>query len=70
MPEVGFCKDCRFWELQAWKGMSWGHCERARGKDGDAVHGDSLAVAQDMEDYGAYLETHETFGCVMFQPKT
>lgn len=78
------CSDCTFWKskedsVQAmfqgdpeWKRIhrdGWRECARGASTGGTPVVLETLAVAQDMEDYGAALLTDPNFGCVMFVPK-
>ena len=62
------CETCKYWERYEkkerdfWLGEGWGKCKReGMDEDGGVKR---LLHAQDAEDYGAWFETHQTFGCV------
>ena len=61
------CKTCRWWGDYGGTPADWGVCELAGGGPGPD-YPTSLAWAQDAELYAAFLNTHETFGCVQHKP--
>lgn len=65
---MGHCKECRHWD-QGDPTWDWGHCVVADGLEGEAQYSDSLAYAQDVEFWGAWLKAHASFGCVQWAAK-
>lgn len=61
------CKKCKYFRPHDYD-ETRGICSKTETVAGDPYHEDSLAVARDAESYRAYLEVHEDFGCVMFEP--
>lgn len=64
-PEI----DRADWDNPPASWLAFGHCQRARGSDGEAVDAESLAYARDCDSYAATLVTHESFGCVQWKAK-
>lgn len=69
---MGRCKTCKHWgrnRKDNWAPGEWADCALAAKSDGAYEHPESLAHADDCEDYLASLETHATFGCVQYAEK-
>lgn len=63
------CKTCKFWDKN-WRGdviPGWNWCLMAENNYDNNPHPESLAVAEDREQYHASLRTHENFGCTQHQ---
>ena len=68
--EIVHCKDCGFWSpIKGEHNKGWGICVKGSSDLGEPNFRDSLAVAQDYEEFQAELETKPEFGCVMGQVK-
>lgn len=75
MPDIDArtCADCHRWERgtgEARDREHWGICEMTWANASGEVrnHADTLAVAEATHyGYGAWLTTHESFGCVQFE---
>lgn len=72
---MGNCKDCKHWQsperlekiyLHSFK---MGRCELAGSSESYADHPESLAFAEDVESYSAWLNTSPDFGCVQWEAK-
>lgn len=69
--QIGRCKDCRHWKRdRAGSGTrtEWHACALADSDNDEAVYSGSLAIAQDVDMFEAWLETSPQFGCVQFAP--
>lgn len=76
---MGQCRNCRWWvpfkpdesygtdynQRLAGKGF----CEATRTDEGEPVHHETLAWAEDAEGYKASLVTSPDFGCVQFEKR-
>jgi hypothetical protein len=67
--ERGRCLTCRWWEgedprAEGWPQGRWRLCNAAGYDHPDP---DDRFVCKDAEEYAAWLVTHETFGCVMWE---
>lgn len=65
----GRCASCRWWDRVP-RQSAWGDCLLM---DSGSTPPDApdriLAVAQDEEDYHAWVAVHRDFGCVMWESK-
>lgn len=63
------CKTCKHWsrERQNKKYPDSGTCDLADSEDGLPENGDSLAFAEDPDDYFAFLTTAPDFGCIQHE---
>lgn len=67
------CASCKHWDRHDSRFISdelrhWGTCKLAESDGGYPEHQRTLAYAADYECYRAGLTTHETFGCVQWEP--
>jgi hypothetical protein len=69
MVEVGYCRDCHWWDCHESEG-AWGACRLAESYgEHPLLYPDSKARAAGAENYHATLLTDGDFGCVQFKAR-
>jgi hypothetical protein len=68
------CKTCKWWridgEIPEGIPKGWHFCQMAENSHGEkSDHPESLAIAQEADDYHAGLMTHKNFGCNQHKPE-
>lgn len=77
MPEVGYCRDCRWWGYDSDRDNGWRTCLLTETHDNEALGWQLLKAVKALamscsklcDTVAAELETAPDFGCVQFQPK-
>lgn len=76
MPEVGYCKKCKWWNRSGFYNPrpDWGTCGRTKWPyEGSEVPEEvKTSLCEPTSDdtvYDRWLQTHRDFGCVQWEPE-